>query len=132
MLDAIVIPELAYPNVIEAADWLCETFGFKRRLLIADHRAQLNIGDGGSMVVIQGDGAGTALTHAVMVRVEDVDDLYDRLTKAGVKLYGAPTSYPFGERQFSAEDIGGHRWTFSQTIDDVDPASWGGTLVNEA
>jgi hypothetical protein len=27
------------------------------------------------------------------------------------------------------EDLGGHRWTFSQTIADADPASWGGTLM---
>jgi len=25
-------------------------------------------------------------------------------------------------------DPGGHRWTFSQSIADVDPADWGGTL----
>ena len=28
--------------------------------------------------------------------------------------------------------IGGHRWTFSQSIADVDPAEWGGVLVTEA
>ena len=27
-----------------------------------------------------------------------------------------------------AEDIGGHRWTFSQSIADADPASWVGLL----
>ena len=30
----------------------------------------------------------------------------------------------------SAVDIGGHRWTFSQTIADVDPADWGGTAID--
>jgi len=25
-------------------------------------------------------------------------------------------------------DIGGHTWTFSQTIADIDPADWGGEL----
>ncbi len=33
------------------------------------------------------------------------------------------------ERQYSALDIGGHRWTFSQSVVDSDPASWGGELV---
>ena len=28
-----------------------------------------------------------------------------------------------------AEDPGGHHWTFSQSIADVDPAEWGGVLV---
>lgn len=53
---ASVIPELAYDDVAEASDWLCNAFGFTPRL-------------------------------------------------------------------------GGHRWTFSESIADVDPASWGGALV---
>jgi len=38
---AAVIPTLAYPSVAEATDWLCDAFGFRCRLLIGDHRAQL-------------------------------------------------------------------------------------------
>ena len=37
-----------------------------------------------------------------------------------------PTDFPYGERQYSVEDPGGHRWTFSQSIADVDPRTWGG------
>jgi len=28
---ATVIPELAYPDVLEATDWLCHVFGFRAR-----------------------------------------------------------------------------------------------------
>jgi len=31
----------------------------------------------------------------------------------------------FGERQYTVEDPWGNRWTFSQSIADVDPAAWG-------
>ena len=41
-----VIPELGYADVGEAAAWLCGAFGFTIRLRIANHRAQLNVGDG--------------------------------------------------------------------------------------
>jgi uncharacterized glyoxalase superfamily protein PhnB len=41
-----VIPELVYADVGEAIDWLCDAFGFTVRLRIANHRAQLNVGDG--------------------------------------------------------------------------------------
>jgi uncharacterized glyoxalase superfamily protein PhnB len=34
----------------------------------------------------------------------------------------------YGERQYSAEDPWGHRWTFSQTVADVDPRDWGGII----
>ena len=39
------------------------------------------------------------------------------------------TTYPFGERQYSAQDPFGHRWTFSQSVADVDPRDWGGSLA---
>lgn len=34
---ATVIPVLAYPDVVEATDWLCNAFGFTVRLRIGDH-----------------------------------------------------------------------------------------------
>ena len=39
-----------------------------------------------------------------------------------------PTDQMYGERQYNAEDLAGHRWTFTQTLADVDPADWGGQL----
>jgi hypothetical protein len=33
----------------------------------------------------------------------------------------------YGERQYQAEDLAGHRWTFSETLRDVAPEEWGGT-----
>jgi uncharacterized glyoxalase superfamily protein PhnB len=39
-----VIPELAYQNIGEAIDFLCDAFGFTVRLRIAEHRAQLSVG----------------------------------------------------------------------------------------
>lgn len=124
-----VIPELAYASVPEAVDWLCRSFGFIERLRIGDHRAQLSFGEGSIIVVgRRGDADAVDGTHAVMVRVADADAHYAHATQAGAHTIGAPTDYPYGERQYSARDIGGHVWTFSQTIADVDPASWGGTL----
>jgi len=34
-----------------------------------------------------------------------------------------------GERQYTAEDPAGHQWTFSETLADVSPEEWGGTLA---
>lgn len=45
-----VIPVLAYSDVAEAADWLCNAFGFRERLRIGTHRAQLVFGDGAVIV----------------------------------------------------------------------------------
>jgi uncharacterized glyoxalase superfamily protein PhnB len=61
-----------------------------------------------------------------MVRVADVEGHYKQARQAGAWIISPPADYPFGERQYTAEDLGGHRWTFSQTMADVDPESWGG------
>lgn len=128
-----VIPELAYPDVAAAAAWLRDAFGFTLRLRIADHRAQLTFGSGAIVVTAarqREDGSATAgHLHAVMVRVDDVDAHCERARKHGARIVSEPATYPYGERQYSAVDIGGHGWTFSQSVADVDPADWGGELT---
>jgi hypothetical protein len=47
-----------------------------------------------------------------------------------VRTVSPPTDYRYGEGQYSVADIGGHLWTFSQTIADVDPKVWGGILFD--
>ena len=124
------IPELAYDDVREAAAWLSRAFGFRERLRIANHRVQLSFG-GGSMVAVERPrGSAVEHLHGTMVRVDDVDAHCERARTSGAKILRPPESHPFGERQYSAEDPGGHRWTFSQSIADVDPADWGGERVD--
>jgi len=67
--------------------------------------------------------------HSVMVRVSNVHQHFERAKNAGANVEAEPTSYPYGERQYSVVDPGGHVWTFSQSEANVDPASWGGELV---
>jgi uncharacterized glyoxalase superfamily protein PhnB len=121
---ATVIPELAYADVVEASDWLCNAFGFEVRLRIGDHRAQLVFGNGAVIVIELGEPSGAS---SVLVRVDDADAHHERAARAGARILDLPTDYPYGERQYNAEDLGGHRWTFSQSIADVDPSSWGAT-----
>ena len=131
MPNSTVIPELAYRDVGEAAAWLCDTFGFTIRLRIANHRVQLNVGEGAVVVTeLRGDpsAAGTLdAAPSVMVRVNDVRAHHERARQKGARVVRPPADYPYGERQYTVEDLGGHRWTFSQSIADVDPATWGGT-----
>ena len=132
---AIVIPELAYSDVARAVTWLCDAFGFQERLRIANHRAQLTFGTGAIVVMDRSretSDAAMSSGHGVLVRVTDVDAHCARATRAGAEILSPPATHPFGERQYSARDLGGHRWTFSQTVDDVDPATWGGTLRHDA
>jgi len=143
MPSSTVIPVLVYPDVAQAVDWLCCTFGFAEHLRIGSHRSQLTVGDG-SIVVAAGlprpeiDSNKTregrrshqgGTNYSVMVRVPNVDRHFERAKSRGAKIVQPPTDYPFGERQYTAEDLGGHTWTFSESIADVAPEEWGGTVV---
>jgi uncharacterized glyoxalase superfamily protein PhnB len=63
-----------------------------------------------------------------MVRLKDVEQHFQRATQFGARVINPPADFPYGERQYSVEDIGGHIWTFSQSIADVDPEDWGGVM----
>ena len=60
---ATVIPELAYPDIGVAADWLCRAFGFTVRLRIGGHRIQINVGDGAVVLTEFGGGDGQIAIH---------------------------------------------------------------------
>ena len=61
-----------------------------------------------------------------MVRVDDVDRHHERAKQRGARIARPPADYPYGERQYTAEDFAGRRWTVSQSIADVAPEEWGG------
>jgi uncharacterized glyoxalase superfamily protein PhnB len=143
MPSATVIPILVYEDVAEAVEWLTDAFGFVEQVRIGDHRAQLSIGDGALVVTGRRVASGSwaqdpiefrpprrgVVSHAVMVRVPDVDAHYRRARQNGARIVQALTDHPYGERQYSAEDLAGHRWTFSQSVADVAPEEWGGESV---
>jgi uncharacterized glyoxalase superfamily protein PhnB len=133
-----VIPVLAYPDVDKAVDWLCDVFGFTLRVRIGSHRAQLNVGDGAVAVTEQSGGKeqdsatepamsqSGGPSHSVMVRIEDVNRHHEHARQRGARIVRPPADHPYGERQYTVEDFGGHQWTFSQSIKDVAPEEWGG------
>ena len=77
--EAVVIPELPYRDVREAVDWLTRAFGFRERLQIGDHRAQLVYEDG-AVIVIQRDEPAPA---NVLVRVSDATAHHEQAAAAG-------------------------------------------------
>jgi uncharacterized glyoxalase superfamily protein PhnB len=135
---ATVIPVLVYPDVRAAVAFLTTAFGFEERVKIGeDHRSQLRYGDdpnSGGLIVgdvrddRQPPTAGV-VTHQVMVRVDDARAHCEHARANGARILREPTDFAYGERQYSAEDFAGHRWTFSETLRDVAPEEWGGESV---
>jgi uncharacterized glyoxalase superfamily protein PhnB len=128
---ATVIPVLSYPDVRAAVDWLVAAFGFEEMVWIGEnHRCQLRFGDGGLIAADTG-GARRAprageVTSSVMVRVPDARGHCEHARAAGAEIAMEPTDFPYGERQYTAVDPAGHRFTFSETLRDVAPEEWGG------
>jgi PhnB protein len=126
MPPSTVIPELVYDDVGEAVEWLCDKFGFQVRWQAGDHRAQLWL-NGGTVVVTE-PRTSEALPgpHSLLVRVPDVDAHCEHARERGAKILDEPRDFPYGERQYAAEDLGGHQWGFSESIANVAPEDWGG------
>jgi uncharacterized glyoxalase superfamily protein PhnB len=150
-----VVPSLIYDDLAAAIAWLCEVFGFTERLRITDDdgkvgHAQLAIGQGvdhgveqggimlGASRVGQGSGwsdnaefrppSPNLVSQVLMVRVDNVDAHYEHAKQHGARILHPPTTYPFGERQYTALDLAGHRWSFTQSVADVKPEEWGATV----
>jgi uncharacterized glyoxalase superfamily protein PhnB len=123
-----VIPVLRYPDPSAAAEWLARAFGFTVRLRIANHRIQMRAGEG-CFTIAEGDIVPNR-SATVQVRIEDVQAHCARARAAGAKILTEPTDHVYGERQYNAEDFYGHLWDFTETLEDVEPESWGGTSVN--
>ena len=142
-----IVPHLIYDDVGAAIEFLCGAFGFKQRLRAGPDgkpgHAQLSIGDGAVVLGAARIGTGFAtpdlvefrpprpneVSQSLNVRVEDVDSHFEQARDFGARILSPPTDYPFGERQYTAEDSAGHRWTFSESISDVDPEDWGATVA---
>ncbi len=129
---SIVVPVLPYPDVREAVEWLTRVFGFTERLQIAEHRAQMRFGDGAMIVAEYIDRDQRPLegakyeTHQIMVRIPDVRKHCDHVRSHGGEILSESEDHVYGERQYVVRDIGGHRWIFSETLENSDPGVWGG------
>ena len=108
-----IVPELVYDDVTEARRWLCDAFGLVERWHVGDHRAQLSFGDG--TIAITEPRTSRALTGHVslVIRVDDADAHCRHARERGATIVAEPRDYPYGERQYTAEDLGGHHWCFS-------------------
>jgi len=123
MPDCTIIPVMTYDSVPEAIDWLCKCFGFTERWRVGEHRAQISF-EGGTIVVTKGE---QSKNQSLLVRVKHLDQHFTHSRLMGVPILQMPADFPYGERQYTAEDLNGYQWTFSQSIKDVAPEDWGGT-----
>jgi len=131
-----IVPRLIYRDISKAIDWLRGAFGFTERLRTPPepdgtiHHAQIAIGEGSLILTANPVARPDEYVPAVMVRVPNVDEHYERAKQAGARILSPPAGTMFGERQYSAEDLEGHHWAFTQSVADVQPESWGAIVTD--
>ena len=118
-------PFLAYKDAPGAITWLCDAFGFEKKVAVANDdgsiaHAELSVGDGIIMVQTEKnselalrspDGLGF-VTQGVYIALPEVDDHFARAKAAGAEIVMEPTDQEYGSRDYSARDPEGHLWSF--------------------
>jgi uncharacterized glyoxalase superfamily protein PhnB len=120
-----ITPYLHYADLEGAMQWLTKAFGFRELMRQSGpdskpRHAEMALGETGVVMVgWPGPGYRTPkqlgqVTHNVYARVDDVDALFERATKAGATVLEKPADQAYGERRCGLEDPEGHRWYFGQ------------------
>ncbi len=123
-----VIPGLYYRNAKAMIEWLCETFGFEKQLVVAGSDdvtySQLTFGNGmimvgsvnsgtpGSALVRHPDEIGGAETQMLSLIVSDCAELYTKAKAAGATILSELEKKEHGGEAFTCSDPEGHIWYF--------------------
>lgn len=126
-----IIPCLRYADAPAAIEFLCDAFGFTRRVVYPDdedsaliHHAQLVLdgnmimlataqptdhADAAPMLTVAQAGGNTQAPYII---IDDVDAHAERARAAGADIFSPPAAQDFGGRLYSARDPEGNSWSF--------------------
>jgi uncharacterized glyoxalase superfamily protein PhnB len=132
-----ILPHVVYQDVAAAIDWLTRAFGFVEhyRYGYPAQGAQMHLGDAWIMLTLAREGRMSPAqagvwTQMLSVFIDDVDAHFESVKSAGAKIVEDLNETMYGERQFVAEDIEGHRWLFARHARDVSPSEWGAKVAS--
>ena len=127
-----VTPYLFYEDVGAAVDWLARAFDFRERVRMPGPdgtvmHAEMQVVDSVVMMGRPGEdyvspARGGGRVHQLQyVYVDDVDAHCRHASEAGATIVSAPQDQFYGDRTYTATDLGGQQWTFAQHVRDVTP-----------
>src|SRR6266849_836150 len=135
---AIMLPHLVYRNVAEACEWLTRVFGFSEYYRHGQPVSGIQMYLGDAYIMLTGPREGRSEspaklgygTQMLTIMVADVKAHYAKTKREGGTIWEELHETIYGEKQYGATDLEGHRWLFSQHARDVNPESWGATVVS--
>ena len=133
----ILLPHVVYRDVPLACEWLTRVFGFSEHYRYGDLVSGIQMYLGNAYIMLHGvkNTCSTPAslgfcTQTLTVFVADVDEHYARAKQGGATIVEELQETIYGERQYGAEDLDGHRWLFSRHVRDVSPTEWGATIAS--
>lgn len=129
---------LYYEDPRRAIEWLCDAFGFEKRLVVEGDGGEIEhseLGYGEGLIMVAGTGrserfpymrapaqVGGGNTQNLMVYVDDVEAHCRRARAAGAEITAEPATHDYGseywvDRSYEAVDLGGHHWWFTQRME---------------
>jgi uncharacterized glyoxalase superfamily protein PhnB len=133
----IVLPHVVYRSVSQASEWLARVFGFTEHYRYGDPVSGIQMYLGNAFIMITGPREGTdsplalgGSTQSLTIFVADVDAHCAKAKQEGAITFEEPHETVYGEWQYGAIDLDGHRWLFSRHARDLSPADWGATIAS--
>jgi uncharacterized glyoxalase superfamily protein PhnB len=123
-----VIPVLTYEDIAAAHDFLVRAFGFEpggvhRTASGEAIHGEVRVGDAPIWLHRVTEEHHLASPQSIdvantglAVQVDDVDAHYARARAEGARIDAAPVDQPYGQREYGARDLEGHRWWFSTPL----------------
>jgi uncharacterized glyoxalase superfamily protein PhnB len=129
-----ILPHIVYQDLPAAIAWLTRVFGFTEHYRYGEPSgAQMHLGDAYIMVESPRDRSSPAQighgTQYLTLFVEDLEAHYAHTKAEGATIIEEMHETVYGEFQYAAEDLDGHRWLFSRHAKDLSPTEWGATLA---
>lgn len=130
-----LLPHLMYRDLPAAIAWLGEAFGLVEHYHYGDPvsgaQMYLVLPPGPVFFMVQRARDASYGAQSLTVFMDDVEAHYAHAKAAGAKILEEPHETVYGEFQYAAEDLEGHRWLFSRHARDLSPTDWGAVIVHE-
>ena len=119
-----ITPYLEYENAGSMLDWLSRVFGFQERSRFVDkdgvvQQAEMLVGETelwfGGRGPSYWEQEGKRPDQYIVVWVDDVDAMYQRVKDAGVEVE-PPKDQSYDARSLSVQDPGGYNWSFMRRL----------------